>query len=269
MKKKWTFRCLLALLGASLVGAGCSAQRNDEPVAAIESSITGVNSFPRYIKAPNREPNDQFGVVSISGDGRTLVVGAWSEDSAATGVDEDAGDLDNSAGNSGAAYVFTELGGSGGGAGAGGFGGTPGTPTWNSQAYLKASNTGPNDNFGQAVAISLDGNTIAVGAPAEDGNATTVNGPDNNLAGQSGAVYVFARPGGSWIPPTYIKAANSGAGDNFGIAVALSADGNVLAVGAHGEDGAATGGTSSNTTRKATTASAWPSHYRVAVTLWS
>jgi trimeric autotransporter adhesin len=42
------------------------------------------------------------------------------------------------------------------------------------QAYLKASNTGANDSFGAAVAISSD--TVVVGAYGEDSAATGVNG---------------------------------------------------------------------------------------------
>ena len=57
------------------------------------------------------------------------------------------------------------------------------------QAYLKASNTEAVDHFGRAVA--LDGDTLAVGAPLEESNATGVDGDQsNNDAGDSGAVYV-------------------------------------------------------------------------------
>jgi hypothetical protein len=57
------------------------------------------------------------------------------------------------------------------------------------QAYLKASNTEADDQFGWAVA--LDGDTLAVGAYVEDSNATGVNGDQtNNDANQSGAAYV-------------------------------------------------------------------------------
>jgi len=52
------------------------------------------------------------------------------------------------------------------------------------QAYLKASNIGPDDEFGSAVAIS--GDTIVVGAPEENLS------PDVQ---RSGAAYVFVRDG--------------------------------------------------------------------------
>src|SRR5689334_3768830 len=44
------------------------------------------------------------------------------------------------------------------------------TGTWQpkSVAYIKASNTSKDDQFGGAVALSADGNTLAVGAINED-----------------------------------------------------------------------------------------------------
>jgi uncharacterized protein YkuJ len=171
-----------------------------------------------YAKASSPAANDQFGFsVAVSGD--TVAVGAISESSSATGID---GDEDaDTAGDSGAVYVFA-FDGSG----------------WSQQAYLKASNTGTFDVFGWRVA--LDGDTLAVGAPSEDSGARGVNGDQNNdLAGNSGAVYVFERTGTSWAQTAYLKASNADAADEFGYSVALSGD--TLAVGARGEDSAATG----------------------------
>src|SRR5207245_5398832 len=50
-------------------------------------------------------------------------------------------------------------------------------------------------------------------------------------------------PTGSWLPKSvsYIKASNTNKDDQFGGAVALSGDGNTLAVGAVNEDGAGKG----------------------------
>jgi hypothetical protein len=131
----------------------------------------GVWSQQAYLKASNTEAWDNFGTsVAVSGD--TLVVEAPYEASNATGVNGD--QTDNSAGSSGAAYVFTRSGG-----------------VWSQQAYLKASNTEANDYFGYAVAV--DGDTVVVGAPYEDSNATGVNGNQaDNSAYSAGAAYVFA-----------------------------------------------------------------------------
>jgi hypothetical protein len=79
----------------------------------------------------------------------------------------------NSAPDSGAAYVFVRSG-----------------TNWSQQAYLKAANTDGFDDFGYAVAVSDD--IVVVGADGEDSGATGVNGDqNNNTMGQSGAGYVF------------------------------------------------------------------------------
>ncbi|MCA2979628.1 MAG: cadherin-like beta sandwich domain-containing protein [Myxococcaceae bacterium] len=110
------------------------------------------------------------------------------------------------------------------------------------QAYVKASNTGAGDEFSSSVALSADGSTLAVGAPGEDSSATGVNGNQaGSSAGESGAVYVFTRTGSTWAQQAYVKASNTGAGDEFGSSVALSVDGSTLAVGASREDSSATG----------------------------
>lgn len=51
----------------------------------------------------------------------------------------------------------------------------------------------------------------------------------------------FTRVGTTWSQQAYIKASNTDVNDVFGYSVALSADGRALAVGAIGEDSAATG----------------------------
>lgn len=104
--------------------------------------------------------------------------------------------------------------------------------------YFKASNTGSGDAFGWSIALSDDGNTLAVGAPYEDSNAS--GNPSNNGAVDSGAVYIFVKSGTEWVQQAYLKAPNIYAGDNFGESVALSANGNTLAIGAPFEDGSAT-----------------------------
>ena len=119
-------------------------------------------------------------------------------------------------------------------------------------AYLKASNPDMGDHFacggslpghiGNAIAISADGNTAAVGAPHESSAAVGINGnqADNSLY-NSGAVYVYVRRGDAWVQQAYVKASNAGQSDLFGMNVALSADGNTMAVGAPWEQSAATG----------------------------
>jgi len=163
--------------------------------------------------------------MALSGDGNTLAVGADGESSAATGVNGD--QADNSAGYAGAVYVFSRD--SGG--------------IWTQQAYIKTSNTDAFDELGGSAALSDDGNTLAVGAYGESSAATGVNGDQaDNSTFYAGAVYVFSRDsGGVWTQQLYVKASNTDEFDGFGYSVAMSDDGNKLAVGALFEGSAATG----------------------------
>ncbi len=181
-----------------------------------------------YLKASNTGIEDWFGhSVAISGE--TVVVGAPLEDSNATGVN---GDQNNKvARGAGAVYVFTRS----------------SEGVWSQQAYLKASNTEADDVFGHSVAVS--GDTIVVGAIRESSNATGVNGDQsNNTAPHSGAAYIFTRSAGVWSQQAYLKASNTGMGDEFGFSVAVS--GETVVVGAHFEASNATGvnGNQSNDT---------------------
>jgi hypothetical protein len=109
-------------------------------------------------------------------------------------------------------------------------------PTFVQRNYLKSSNSGTEDEFGRSLAIDVD--TIIVGAPGEDSNATGVNGieSDNSLS-NAGAAYIFVRSGNTWTQQAYLKASNAGEGDRFGASVSI--DGDIAVVGAPEEDGKA------------------------------
>jgi|GEM_PF-2866222 len=167
------------------------------------------------------EAGDQFGFsLALSGNGAVLAVGIPGEDSRATGIGGDASD--NSATQSGAVRVFTGA-------------------AFVEDVFVKASNTGAGDAFGISVSLSGDGASLAVGAYGEDSSDTGINHTQtDNLASQSGAVYVYRR-GVAWAQEAYVKASNTQVGDSFGFAVALSADGKALTVGAFGENSGSTG----------------------------
>ena len=190
----------------------------DSGAVYVFTRTGGVWSQQAYLKASTTEARDEFGFWVDLVD-NTLVAGAPFEDSAATGINGN--QADNSAPNSGAAYVFTRTG-----------------EIWSQQAYLKASNTGANDVFGNHVAV--DGDTLVVGAPFEDSAARGINGDQaDNSAPDSGAAYIFTRTGGVWSQQAYLKASNTGANDKFGFHVALSGD--TVLLPAFLEDSAATG----------------------------
>ncbi len=115
---------------------------------------------------------------------------------------------------------------------------------WNPKSitYIKASNSKNFNQLGIIVALSADGSTMAVSSTVEDSGAKGINGNQaDHSAISSGAVYVFVRNGGAWVQQAYVKASNSQKGYQFGSSVALSNDGNTMAVGAVGEASSATG----------------------------
>jgi len=215
---------------SNATGVGGDQGNDDAPNAgAVYVFVrSGISTWTQqaYVKASNTDPEAQFGYrVALSADGDTLAVGAIGERSLATGIDGDQGNDD--AWDAGAAYVFTR---------------SPGG-TWGQQAYVKASNTREDAVFGASVALSASGDTLAVGARQESSAATGIGGDQNDeSAPGAGAVYVFTRSAfGAWTQQAYVKASNTDPNDFFGTSVALSADGNTLAVGAHGEASNATG----------------------------
>ncbi|MEO8846509.1 MAG: integrin [Kofleriaceae bacterium] len=173
-----------------------------------------------YLKASNTGAADHFGYsVALSDDGKTLATGAVLEDSSSVGINSTPNEL---AASAGAVYVFVL-----------------GAMTWSQQAYIKASNPTAGDRFGNALALSSDGSTLAVAAPLEDSAATGINGNQaNDLAVDAGAAYVFSRTGVTWTQQAYVKAANTETLDSFGQSLALSDDGNTLAVGTSNDDSA-------------------------------
>ena len=144
--------------------------------------------------------DDEFGY-SVAIDGNTAVVGAPGSNS-----------------NAGAAYVFvfTEADDDDDG-------------VWSQAAKLTASVPATNDEFG--ISVSIDGDTIVVGAHLENAN-------DDDDGDSSGAAYVFTKPeSGGWADATEtakLTADNGAASDEFGISVAVH--GETVVVGAHLDD---------------------------------
>ncbi len=134
--------------------------------------------------ASDRAGQDYFGsAVTLSGD--TIAIGAFGDDS-----------------YRGSTYLFT-------GSGA----------VWTQQLKVTASDGLAGDAFGDTA--SLDGDTLAIGAPGDDASR--------------GSTYVFTRTAGSWSQQAKIVASDGLTSDYFGSA--LSLDGDSLAVGAHVTDG--------------------------------
>ena len=215
---------------------GCAAAAGGERTLAQADSVAATG----YFKAPDAAAGDYFGdTLALSADGSTLAAGAPGDGGSVASAFAPGGAgyrsalKSDGAENSGAAYVHRRS--------AGG--------RWALEAFVKAPVAGANDWFGSALVLSADGAMLAVGAPYEDSSATgafTRGGAGHQAAlesggaSDSGAAYVHRRSAtGRWMAGNFIKAPNTGARDWFGHAVALSADGSALAVGAPEEDGGA------------------------------
>jgi len=182
-----------------------------------------------YIKNSNTDANDLFGYsLGLSADGNTLAASAFDEDGSAREID---GVQDRGRRGTGAIFVFRRAG-----------------TVWSQQAYLKASNAETGDSLGYAIAISLDGNTIAGGAADEDCRTPGVfAGPthecqnDQPEDNSNGSVYVFVRTGTTWTQQAFLKSSNPGKEDWFGSRLTLAGDGSTLVVGAQVENGGSKG----------------------------
>jgi hypothetical protein len=261
----------LVLLGDSMGGmrlasvivlvaaAGAALETSGRQASSPRTVTTAQLKQLAYLKGSNTEAGDHFGCggvldghagygAAISGDGNTVAIGAPHESGGSSGVNGNQND--NSVYGSGAVYVFVR---SGGG-------------QWSQQAYVKPSNPQMSAEFGHAVVLSADGNTLAVSAYWEASKATGINGDQHDESiPQSGAVYVFTRTGTRWTQQAYIKASNTGEagtadrfgdGDQFGVSLTISDDGSTIAAGAISEDSNAPGINGDQTNNSATSAGA-------------
>ena len=185
-----------------------------DPGAAYVYTRTGVTwSFQQKLVgsgANSRKTYDNL-CVSIALSGDTVICGAPE------------GDYDGSGANlvaaAGSAVVFSRSG-----------------ATWSQEQRLAGSGTNgriTRDYFGTSVAVS--GDTAAAGTPEQAYDAT-----GTDFTTDAGAVFAFGRSGSTWsLDEKVVPAANPehrSPGDNLGYAVALSADGNTLVVGARYDD---------------------------------
>jgi hypothetical protein len=178
--------------------------QSTEP-GTVETTVPGettttaaaVASSQNVISPTDASDGDSFGgAVALSADGKTLAVGAL--------YDDVSGNKDQ-----GSVTVYGRSG-----------------KSWTEEKVLVSDTGNAEDWFGYSVALSADGNTLAVGAVYAD-----VNGNKDQ-----GAVSVFARSGGAWSLQKTLNISGGTAGDLFGYAVALSVDGSTLAVGAISDD---------------------------------
>ncbi len=140
---------------------------------------------------------DRFGgAVDISGDGTTAIVGSFRDDS-------------GNRPEQGSADVYERS-----------------SDDWSWRTKLEPDDGDSRDNFGSAVSVSYDGNTVVVGAEGDE---------DPNGSG-AGSAYVFELTVGIWRQWTKLAADDGDGQDSFGNAVAISGDGTTIVVGARGDE---------------------------------
>jgi hypothetical protein len=217
LTQAWHFGGAVALSAdGQALAAGMTPELGQTSLTSSVDLFTqagGQWSARQTLSAPDTTLDNGFGsALALSGDGQTLVVGASQVPRTIGGNTLDAG----------AAYVFARQGGG-----------------WGQTAELMSSNLDLGDRFGQAVAVSADGSTVAVGAVGETSLATGIGGDQSHHPNQflMGAVYVFGRTGSAWTQQAYVKATNTQPYAEFGHAVSLSADGDRLAVAAVAQSG--------------------------------
>jgi hypothetical protein len=189
--------------------------------AYVYVSVGEAWEYEDTIEAINANAGDEFGTsLALANGPLRLLIGAPREDSDAKGVN---GDKQNDmAQDAGAAYLYERM-----------------NEQWQEIAYLKASNSGENDLFGKSVTLSAAGERMAVGAIGESSGVPL--DPNDDSALLAGAVYIYELLNANWIAKAYLKSESPDFDDRFGQAIALSADGSTLVVGATGEDSSSTG----------------------------
>lgn len=83
--------------------------------------------------------------------------------------------------------------------------------TWSETQIIAPTDGATSDWFGRSV--SLEGDTLAIGAPQDD-----------DFGAESGSAYIFTFNGSTWLQQAKLTASDGSSGDNFGQSVALSGD---------------------------------------------
>lgn len=193
---------------------------------ATQSNPTGWQKTA-YIKASNPEQDDNFGnKVVLNYDGSTLLTTIPGDDTLANGINPT---HDNNLNDSGAVAIFVRQ-------------PTPAlNSNWSQQAFIKGPNYSYDADFGFQADLTADGNMAVIGARFDKSAGIGVNGSHPDIYTTSGAVHIYTRNGAFWSNEGILKASNPDSSDNFGAAVAISDNGETIAVGAWNESGGIAG----------------------------
>ena len=191
----------------SIFAGWCTTEDGRGTVYKAEETLTaGVTSIVLYARwidwqkvtasSANLTSGMFFGEsAALSDDGSVALIGASEDDE--QGID------------SGAVYVFERI---------------DGSFTQTDVIYAPDAEAG--DTFGYSVDISGDGTIALIGATKVDGDE------DGSLIGIAGAVYLFRFENSTWTYKYKLTLENQTDNDEFGNSVAISSDGNTIALAA-------------------------------------
>lgn len=177
------FGLALAIDGDTAIFGSPSAQigaNGYQGAAYVFARNAGAWNLQTKLTASDGAAFDEFGV-SVALDAGTAIVGAHFADVVYSGQ--------------GAAYAFVQDG-----------------DAWSEQGKLVSDDAFFGDEFG--IAVSVSGDTAAVGAYAADGGGTE----------NEGEAYVFSRSGGMWSEAARLFPDVATLGGEFGIGIALEGD---------------------------------------------
>lgn len=161
---------------------------NPDTIRILKTSSLGSGLWGlQQSLTPDPTLNTQVSSISIDYTGSTIVVGCVFVNGVANGR----------------AYIFTRSG-----------------TTWSRQQTLSP---GSNTYYGQDVAISQDGNYIAV-----------CNNVYSSTYTNQGIVYVYLKTGSTWALQQTIISPNPALSGEFGISLSFNSTGNILAIGEPG-----------------------------------
>lgn len=174
--------------GNTLLIGSCSNFTENLTIGSVSVFVreNGNWRLQKKFRGNDTEADDAFpSAVALSGDGNTALVGAFMDDGVGHNSDQ------------GSAYVFVRSG-----------------EQWLQQEQLTAGDGGQWGYFGNAVALSSDGNTAMIGASRKN------------------AAYVFTRSSGGWSQQAKLTPADLDPySSNFAASLALANSGNIAVIG--------------------------------------
>jgi hypothetical protein len=171
--------------------------------SAVSSFTTKSSYLPTaeeaILLASDKAASDWFGCsIAMNTDGSRVAIGSMNADAVA-----------GSNSNTGKAYIFVRSG-----------------NTWSQEAIILPNTPQTNAAFGRSVSISGQGDRIVIGANS---------GTSGNVV-QTGLAYVFKRTGSTWTQEAILIASDAAVSDHFGLPVAMSSNGDRIAIGASAAD---------------------------------